>query len=380
MRGDLDKLYWVNLSLANGVGTKAMARLLRAFGSPREALSAPLDELRRVVPKNTARNIAEDRRAAAEAAMQWAAADGGGRRILTWMDADFPQWLLETGEAPPVLYARGDAAFLQKPIIAIVGSRNASAGGIRNAELFARALSDAGVCVASGLAQGIDAAAHRGGLSGAGGTAAVVGTGMDIVYPTIHRKLADDIAQNGVLLGELPLGAVPHPSNFPRRNRIISGIARGCLVVEATLKSGSLITAAHAGDQGRDVFAVPGAINSPLHRGCHKLIREGAVLTETVKDILEVIEMPPAPPREPEREDYADLAEAAPGMPGAAGATAAADKMQMAVLAYIDYAPTTIDEIAERSGLDADKLLPELLELEIGGKIVPAGGGRYQRL
>ena len=373
MRDNFDTKHWLSLSLTTGVGAKAMVRLLRGFGSPGAALGAPMEELRHYVGKKTAQNIrTEDRAKQIDAALHWAQKDG--RHILTWSDKEFPPLLLETGYAPPVLYAEGNLAFLQKPIVAVVGSRNASAAGNRNAELFSRALSDAGVCVVSGMAQGIDAAAHRGALAGCtasgggGGTIAVIGTGADIIYPKIHRHLAAEIAQKGALIGELPLGTMPHPTNFPRRNRIISGISLGCLVVEATLKSGSLITAQNAAEQGRDVFAVPGSISSPLHRGCHRLIRDGALLTEKVNDILEALNMPLIAPRLPEAIDYADMA------------AETGDKLLVAVLSHINYAPTTIDEISERSGLDADALLPELLELEISGKILPAGGGRYQRV
>ena len=216
--------------------------------------------------------------------MAWLAEPG--HELIAWDDADYPQALLELGFAPPVLYFVGRREFLNRPALAIVGSRNATAQGRDNAQAFAQALSEAGITIVSGLAVGIDAAAHRGGLAGPGSTLAVVGTGPDRVYPARHRDLAHAIVAQGGMLSEFAPGTPPAAWNFPRRNRLISGLARGVLVVEAALSSGSLITARYAGEQGREVFAIPGSIHSPLSKGCHKLIREGAKLVETAQDIL----------------------------------------------------------------------------------------------
>ena len=345
-----------------------MRNLLRHYESPAAVLTASEESLCQHIPRTLAQKIRTNHRnKQIDTALKWATSDN--RRLLAWSDNDYPAALLDIGDAPPILYAHGNTELLKMPLVAIVGSRSASTAGVRNAEIFARSLSDSGVGVVSGLAQGIDSAAHRGALtSGTGSTIAVVGTGIDITYPKINRLLAANIADNGLLLSEFPLTTKPLARNFPRRNRIISGIARACLVVEATLKSGSLITARTAAEQGRDVFAVPGSVNSPLHRGCHQLIREGAALTETVADILNELNLPVAKARHPDESDYADMV------------ADTGEQATAAILAHINYEPTSVDDIAIKSGVDADKLLPELLALEIAGKIVAAAGGRYQRV
>ena len=212
--------------------------------------------------------------------------------VLTLADADYPQSLLQIPDPPPLLYAKGRRELLNRACFAIVGSRNATRAGIQQAEAFAGALSDANLVIVSGLALGIDAAAHRGGLAGASSTIAIVGTGLDVVYPARNRDLAHEIASRGCIVSEFPLGTPPMPDNFPRRNRLISGMARGCLVVEAALSSGSLITARMANEQGKEVFAMPGSIHSPLAKGCHRLIKQGAKLAESAEDILEELRLP----------------------------------------------------------------------------------------
>ena len=208
-------------------------------------------------------------------------------RLLTLADNEYPKTLLEISDPPPLLYVKGDISRLNQPCIAVVGSQNATPQGLNTAEAFSHALADAGWCVVSGMALGIDGAAHRGALVGSASTIAVVGTGLDIVYPARHRELAHEIAQKGAMISEFPLGTAPISSNFPRRNRIISGLTRGVLVVEANRHSGSLITARLAGEQGREVFAIPGSIHSPLSKGCHLLIKQGAKLVDSIHDILE---------------------------------------------------------------------------------------------
>ncbi len=221
-----------------------------------------------------------------------------GHHLVAWDDPDYPRALLELGHAPPSLYFVGRREFLNRPALAIVGSRHATAQGTDDARNFAQALADAGITIVSGLALGIDAAAHEGALRGAGSTLAVVGTGLDRVYPARHRDLARRIAASGGLLSEFAPGTPPRASHFPRRNRLISGLARGVLVVEAAPQSGSLITARYAGEQGREVFAIPGSIHSPLAKGCHQLLREGAKLVETAQDVLDELGMgEPAPLR-----------------------------------------------------------------------------------
>ncbi len=211
--------------------------------------------------------------------------------IVTLADPDYPKALLEIADPPPLLYAKGNIALLNKLSIAIVGSRNASVQGEKNAEAFAQGLAVHGLCIVSGLALGIDGAAHRGALKAKGDTIAVVGTGLDMVYPAQHRDLAHQIASSGLIISEFPLGTLSKPQNFPRRNRLISGLSLGCLVVEANLKSGSQITARLSAEQGREVFAIPGSIHSPLAKGCHQLIKQGAKLVDSLQDIVEELNL-----------------------------------------------------------------------------------------
>jgi DNA processing protein len=252
---------------------------------------------------------------------------------------------------------------LQHPALAVVGSRNPTPGGLADAEAFAEALSHAGLTIVSGLALGIDAAAHRGGLRGASSSIAVLGTGLDRVYPARHRDLAHDIAQHGLLISEFALGTPAVASNFPRRNRIISGLARGCLVVEAALHSGSLITAKQALEQGRDVFAIPGSIHSPLAKGCHWLIKQGAKLVESAQDVLE--ELDPGTVSRPESKAHAALPVSAE---------------EAAVLSVAGFAPVDLDTICIRGGLTPDAASAMLLRLELEGYMSRLPGGLFQRL
>jgi DNA processing protein len=277
--------------------------------------------------------------------------------VLTLADTAYPKQLLEIPDPPALLYVAGEARLLSSPARAIVGSRNATPQGLRNAHAFARALSDAGLAIVSGLAIGVDSEAHRGGLEGSGSTIAVLGTGIDIIYPRRNAPLADDILSRGALVSEFPLGTEPHAGNFPRRNRLISGLARGCLVVEAAVDSGSLISARLAADQGREVFAIPGSIHSPLSKGCHALIKQGAKLVESAQDVLDELGIP------------ARRAEIAP-KPG--GGHDLLEKM--------GFDPCDIDELTVRSGLPAEAVSAALLELELDGKIAGLPGGLYQRI
>jgi DNA processing protein len=239
--------------------------------------------------------------------------------------------------------------------VAIVGSRNATTQGLRNAEAFAKSVSEAGLCVISGLAQGIDAAAHRGGLQAKGASVAVVGTGLDKVYPASNRELAHKLSQYGCIISEFPLGTPPLPSNFPRRNRIISGLSLGCLVVEAGLQSGSLITARMALEQGRDVFAIPGSIHSPQSKGCHSLIKQGAKLVETSQDILEELGYPQ-------------------------NSMVAGTSLEHPLFAHLGFDPIDGETLAQRSGLTIAELSAILLQLELEGVVATFPGGRYQRI
>jgi DNA processing protein len=355
MQHDAELAAWIKLSLVPGLGGQSLRRLLAAFGLPQQVLAAGRSVLARIASAEIAARILSDTDSpAVDAALEWAAAEG--HTVLTLADSDYPQSLLETPDPPALLYLHGRRELLARPGLAVVGSRNATPQGISNAEQFARAFSAAGLTIVSGLALGIDAAAHRGGLDGAGSTIAVLGTGADILYPQRNRALGERIAREGLILSEFPLGTPPHGGNFPRRNRVISGLARGCLVVEAALASGSLITARLAAEQGREVFAIPGSIHSPHAKGCHALIKQGAKLVESAQDLLQEL-----------------------GMKGFAAPPAAADPAVTGLLAHLGYDPCDIDTLCARSGLTADAVSAMLLQLELEGKVASMPGGLYQR-
>ena len=281
---------WLDISLVPGLGPAQFRALLSAFGLPQNILRASREELGRVVsPPIASAILTRDRKQSIDDALSWAGRPG--QSILTLADANVPRQLLEISDPPPMLYVRGRAELLSAPALAVVGSRNATGQGKSNAEEFARAFSDAGLTIISGLALGIDAAAHRGGLAGRGSTIAVMGTGVENIYPRTNAALGESIAENGALVTEFPLSMPPLAANFPRRNRLIAGLSRGVLVVEAALASGSQITARLAAEQGRDVFAIPGSIHSPQSRGCHALIKQGAKLVESARDVLEEMGM-----------------------------------------------------------------------------------------
>lgn len=347
---------WLTLTQVSGLGNEGLRRLLQAFGSPEAVLQASISSLSQYVKPAVARAIAEEHdETLIRATENWLL--DPLNRILTIADAEYPQSLLNTIDPPLLLYAKGRIELLNASAFAIVGSRNATAQGKRNAEEFARTLSDSSLCIVSGLAQGIDTAAHLGGLQGTGSSIAVVGTGLDKVYPASNRNLAHRLADEGLLISEFPLGTPPLASNFPRRNRIISGLSLGCLVVEASVQSGSLITARMALEQGREVFAIPGSIHSPQSRGCHALIKQGAKLVESASDILEEIGMPSGKPRQ-----EPDAAQDNP------------------LLAHIGYDPIDTERLAERSGLTIAELSAILLQLELAGQVATLPGGLYQRI
>ncbi|HSD61546.1 MAG TPA: DNA-processing protein DprA [Burkholderiales bacterium] len=347
---------WLALTLIPGLGPESARRLLAAFGDPREVLEAPAGALVPAAGRELARAIADGPDPARLAgALAWCDAPGNG--IVTWADTDYPRLLLNTADPPPLLYLKGRRELLGAPALAVVGSRNATPQGLANSEAFARAISDAGLAIVSGLALGIDAAAHRGGLQGAGSSIAVVGTGLDIVYPAANRALAHELAARGLLLSEFPLRMPAMAGNFPRRNRVISGLALGVLVAEAAVKSGSLITARMALEQGREVFAIPGSIHSPMSRGCHMLIKQGAKLAESAGDILE------------------ELGHAAPGNTASVAGEAAHP-----LVPHLGFDPVDVDTLCARSGLPVERVSAALLELELAGRVAPLPGGKYQRL
>ena len=292
---------------------------------------------------------------------------GPRHHLVTLDDDNYPPLLRELADPPLALFVRGDPAALALPQLAIVGSRNPTEGGRRAARAFAAELGAAGLAITSGLALGVDAAAHEGALDADGITLAVAGTGLDRIYPARHAMLADRIAERGALVSELPLGAAPLPAHFPRRNRIVSGLSAGTLVVEASLKSGSLITARLAAEQGREVFAIPGSIHNPLARGCHRLIRQGAKLVETAGDVLE--ELGPLL--------GITGTDTPPATVGQRAALAPAGQRLLGLMGFDTVSP---DELADRSGLAAGEVSGTLLLLELGGWVSCTAGGRYCRL
>jgi DNA processing protein len=352
------------LVLRTGGAAAALAQLERLRGEFRISEEA-LAWLRRPDPQRIAADL------------DWLAADN--HHLLTIADADYPALLREIGAAPPGLFVAGDPGKLWLPQIAVVGARSATAGGLANARSFAQHLAAAGFTVTSGLAEGVDAAAHAAALDAGAATIAVMGTGPDLVYPRRHRDLAARIAAGGALVSEFPPGVQARPDHFPRRNRIIAGLSLGVLVVEASVQSGSLITARLAGEQGREVFALPGSIHNPLARGCHQLIRQGARLVETAAEIT--AELAPLAQALGERLRARLEAPAQTGAPAqAAPVYTARDAEYASLLAALGHDPVSLDELARRTGQPVAALSSMLLLLELDGEVGSAGGGRYQRL
>jgi DNA processing protein len=353
---------WLALSLTRGLGGESARRLLKEFGSPDAVFAASISSLRSVVKADVAaeisKGIADD---AIAPALAWL--EDSNNHVITLADSDYPQALLNIPDPPLLLYVKGRLDLLNRSALAIVGSRSATPQGISNAEAFAKSLSDAGLCIISGLAHGIDAAAHRGALRGQGSSVAIVGTGLDKVYPAANRDLAHALAQQGALVSEFPPGTPPLAANFPRRNRLISGMSAGCLVVEASLQSGSLITARLALEQGRDVFAIPGSIHAPQSKGCHALLKQGAKLVEAAQDILEELSgLLAAPARNPAAQGT-DIQD--PGF---------------ALLDHLGFDPVDVDTLSTRCGLTIAELSAMLLTLELEGRVCTLPGGLYQRI
>ena len=348
---------WLRLTLIPGIGGESQRKLLAAFGLPEDIFAAGRLAVRGVIGERANLLFDFDPTDAVDRSIEWASQPG--QHIITLGDAAYPKMLLEIADPPTVLYVRGNPALLRKRGLAMVGSRNATPQGVQTAESFARTLASKNLVIISGLALGVDAAAHRGALAVGGETIAVIGTGADRLYPARNRELALAIAEHGAIISEFPLGTPAVAANFPRRNRIISGLSCGVLVVEAAPESGSLITARLAGEQGREVFAIPGSIHSPVARGCHKLIKQGAKLVETAQDVLEELGQfaeSVSPISTPESTDEHPL------------------------LAALGHDPCTLDALAELSGFSAEQLLTELLTLELDGKVATLPGNRYQRL
>ena len=370
---------WIRLTATPGVGCEAAKKLLHAFGLPEQIFSASYPELKRVVSEKQAQALSGAPSAATTSLMerteQWCTKPEN--HLITLADRTYPAHLLTIPDPPTVLYVKGNADLLSKTSVAVVGSRNATTQGVVNAREFSDTLSQHGLTIVSGLAAGIDAAAHQGGLAGSGSTIAVIGTGIDIVYPAANRELAHQIAAQGCIVSEYPLGTPPIASNFPRRNRIISGLAQGVLVVEAAAQSGSLITARMANEQGRDVFAIPGSIHSPFSKGCHLLIKQGAKLVDTAQDIIDEL-----------RIDELRFDELRQGRtPTTLGAmiadTANAISItpdNQALLSEMGFDPVHPDALALRCKLDCADLTARLVMLELEGHVEMLAGGLVRRL
>lgn len=387
MTDNHDLSAWLRLSAIPGLGAESQRSLLAAFGLPQQVFMAGRTALAGVMGKARADAVlAAPNQEAIERALAWA--QEPGNHILTLADDTYPRALLDIPDPPLLLYVKGALALLQQPALAIVGARTASAHGEANAEAFARHLASQGFTIVSGLAAGIDTAAHRGalGCSTAGeaqgaSTIAVIGTGIDRIYPSSNAALAREIATCGAIVSEFALGTPPLPHNFPRRNRIIAGLSQGVLVVEAALNSGSLITARLATETGREVFAIPGSIHSPLARGCHRLIRDGAKLVETAEDVVEELRgrlgdrLPVAarPAARSPRRAARDVPQASTQV------NLALDDEATRVLHAIAHEPVDLDTLAPRCGLTVDALYAILLPLELDGHITRLPGGRIQR-
>jgi DNA processing protein len=365
---------WLRLALTPGVGNTTARKLLTAFGSAQAIFEQSSATLQKLGSDKLASSLRSEPPSVApqlQTTTDWLKA-GDDRRIAVLGDTAYPAALLDIEDPPLMLYMLGTLASHADTAtttiansLAIVGSRNPTPQGESNARQFARTFGGAGICVVSGLALGIDGAAHDGAMLGGGETIAVVGTGLDRVYPKRHLDLAHRIARQGMLISEFPLGTPPLTANFPKRNRIISGLSRGTLVVEAALQSGSLITARLAAEQGKEVFAIPGSIHSPQSRGCHALIKQGAKLVEVAQDVLEELRLVPA-------------------VSGAALEAGEADEAVSArddpLLAALGFDPVNLDALQARTGLDTAHLQAGLLELELDGQVARLPGGLFQRI
>ena len=400
-----DRLTWLQLAFIPYVGAEGFLLLLQRFGSAKAALDAPAEQIAAVVRHKQAveswRNAEKQVLAqkAAEAALQWETQDGC--RLLLLQDGDFPEMLTQGITAPPVLFLRGNVQLLHKPSAAIVGSRHATPQAMRIAKDFGRALSEKDIPVVSGMASGIDTAAHQGALQAGGGTIAIWGTGIDRIYPPSNKNLAYEIAEKGLIVSEFPLDTRPFAGNFPRRNRLIAALSQVTLVVEAALESGSLITAKLAAEMGREVMAVPGSIDNPHSKGCHKLIKDGAKLVECLDDILHecpgLLQNAAVPSysinkknkktekrtavRETSSESVLPFSDDLHVQKQPAQAnTVAAPTSEDELLNAMGYDPVHPDILAQQTTWAAADVYARLLEYELDGIVAALPGGRYQRI
>jgi DNA processing protein len=390
---------WLRLSMAPGLRPGALRAMLNGFGLPHVILEQPFALLAAVTDEASARAALAAPGAEfshyLDAALAWRELEGNN--IVTLDDPAYPPALLTMPDPPALLYVKGRLDLLHVKGVAVVGSRSATPQGIEDAERFARALSQAGLVVVSGLALGIDGAAHRGAMSARGSTIAVIGTGADLVYPAAHQPLARQIAAAGAIVSEWPLGTPARAANFPQRNRLIAGLVGGVLVVEAAMRSGSLITARLANEMGRDVFALPGSIHAPLSRGCHRMLKQGAKLVETPDEILEELGFAPLPkaggalsmlwhgaPSGPEFARATAAPAATVSASGPVRSKAATDATDLgpqaqALLAALGHAPATLEILAARTDMHGAILQSTLLQLELAGHLTVLPGGRFAR-
>jgi DNA processing protein len=360
---DRERLDWLRLIRTETIGPVTFARLVDRYGAPSRALEA--------LPQLAAK---AGRRAAlkpfplAEAEAELARAHENGQRLIARIESDYPKPLAEIPDAPPVIYVRGPASLFEKPAVAVIGARNASGAGRKMARLLSEGLGAAGVVVVSGLARGIDGAAHEASLKT--GTIAIVAGGADVIYPPEHDLLTAAIAEQGAILSEQPPGAQPTARDFPRRNRLISGLSRGVVVVEAAARSGTLITARFALEQGREVFAVPGSPLDPRCQGANKLIRDGAALVETAEDILSVLAEQNRAAREPGRDLFSWNAAEEPGAQDLAG-------LRASVRELLSFTPVHRDEILREAEAPPALVIDALIELVLAGEAEEHSGGRF---
>lgn len=367
---------WLSLCHTPGIGNTTFHTLLDTFGTVDAALNASHQQLSSLAMKSSIKAdvfnaLCKQSKPDISADINWLAEDN--HHIITLFDETYPAGLKELPDAPPILYVRGDIDYLTQPQLAMVGSRNPTAVGRNTAREFAQHLSNAGITITSGLASGIDGASHEGALQGLAGTIAVVAHGLDIIYPAQHQKLAQQITEHGAVISEMPIGTQPQRGLFPRRNRLISALTLGTLVVEAAQKSGSLITARYATEQNKEVFAIPGSIHNPMAKGCHQLIRQGAKLVETASDILEELCIPckktTSYPKKPEKYIQEILKDTHQAL----------DPDHQKLLKCLAYEPTSIDELVLRSQFTAAEVASMLLIMELEGIIV-CQHGRYTKI
>lgn len=363
-----ERRYWLALWRVKGVGAKNFISLLEVFSHPKRVLTATLSELKNAgVSAELAERIQRIDLSDADQDIKWLQNDDC--HLMCWHDDDYPSLLKEIHDPPPVLFIRGNRALLSSLQIAVVGTRNPSALALKTTRAFANSFATIGLTVTSGLALGIDQAAHQGAIDVSGKTIAVAATGLDRVYPASNRDLAEKIIEAGAMVSEFPIGVHPQAGYFPRRNRIISGLSLGVLVVEAALKSGTLVTAKHAMEQGREVFAMPGSIHNPQAKGCHYLIRQGAKLVETAEDVLEDL-------------GALSLAAASKSFVSDELVSAKTDSLgddYLQLLEKIAFAPTSVDDLIEGTDFTAEEISSMLLVLELEGLVLSSPGGLFCR-